>query len=387
MILKDLDRESSETTAPRVVMPSRAAVSAGWDNGSKFGALHAASADSRWPALALLQNDRLQFGMATSSIARQTFAESVFEGLSAPARWLGCSWFYDRRGSELFEEICELPEYYLTRVESGILEAHREEIARFQRAGAVLPHSPATLVELGSGSSAKTRILIEAFEDAQHELTYCPIDISPEMLYSSALNLLNRFPRLRVRAIAADYIDGLTRIELNSAAPRLILFLGSTIGNFGLSDATEFLRKIRLTMSPGDCLLLGADLKKEPAVLEAAYADSQGVTAAFNKNILARVNRELGGRFDLEAFEHRAVYLPEPGRVEMRLVSKRDQTIPVLALQRSFSFAAGEWIHTESCHKYSLDQLGALADAAGLSIRSCWQDPRGWFTLLLLEPA
>lgn len=324
-------------------------------------------------------SERLQFLHVPSAVAATTFAASVLDGLAAPSRSLSCRWFYDRRGSELFERICELPEYYLTRTERAILGAYAAEIV------AALP-AEVTLVELGSGSSAKTRLLIEVLLERQTSLEYSPVDISAEMLYYSAVELLELFPRLSVHAIAAEYADGLARVDGNRRLPRLILFLGSTIGNFAPEEARAFLRSIRRVMAPEDRLLLGTDLKKDRGIIEPAYNDAAGVTAAFNKNLLVRINRELDGQFDPEGFAHDAPYLEERDRVEMRLVSRRVQEVPIGALERTFRFEEGEVIHTESCHKYAEAQVVRLASDAGLAVERRWHDPRQWFALSLLAP-
>jgi L-histidine N-alpha-methyltransferase len=324
-------------------------------------------------------SERLQFTLTESATAPEPFAESVRDGLSAPSKHLSCRWFYNRRGSELFERICELEEYYLTRTERSILANHAGEIA------ALVPRD-ATLVELGSGSSAKTRLLIEAMHARSTRVRYCPIDVSQEMLYHSAVELLEPFPRLHVQAVAAEYIDGLHLLDNERNQPRLILFLGSTLGNFVLEEARDFLTAIRRTMAPEDRLLLGTDLKKAREIIEPAYNDAAGVTAAFNRNLLVRINDELGGRFDPSAFDHHAPYVEALNRVEMNLVSRVAQEVPVAALERVFCFGAGERIHTEFCHKYSLPQVAELAAGAGLAIEQTWSDPRSWFALSLLAP-
>jgi L-histidine N-alpha-methyltransferase len=327
----------------------------------------------------VLSGERFQFTLAPSARAPEAFAESVRAGLSAPAKALSCRWFYNAHGSELFERICELPEYYLTRTERAILEAHAPEIV------ARLPED-VTLVELGSGSSVKTRLLIAALLERQSRLCYCPIDVAAPVLRRSGRELLAAFPRLEVHAVAAEYGDGLARVGGKGEQPRLILFLGSTLGNFTLEEAGSFLRLIRRAMTPGDHLLLGADLKKAREIIEPAYNDAAGITEAFNKNLLVRINEELGGAFDLAAFRHHAPYLEARDRVEMRLVSRVAQEVPITALGRSFRFEEGEWIHTEICHKYTEAQLTALAAGAGLRLTGAWQDPRHWFTLRLLAP-
>jgi dimethylhistidine N-methyltransferase len=308
----------------------------------------------------------------------EEFAGDVAAGLTAEPKRLSCRYFYDREGSHLFAAICELPEYYLTRAETEILQGHAHEIA------ALFPED-VTVVELGSGNAVKTRLLLQALMPGR-QVRYVPIDICRPVLEESAAELLHRFPLLEIVAVAAEYHPGLVYLRGESDRPRLILWLGSNIGNFTRSEAAEFLRRIRDTMAPADRMLVGVDLRKEPAVLEAAYDDAAGVTAAFNRNLLARINRELNADFDLGAFRHRAVYNPELGRIEMYLVSTRDQRVTVGWIGLSVGFAAGEPIHTENSYKYSLAELNAVAAAAGLQGQRYWQDAAGRFSLHLLAP-
>ena len=308
------------------------------------------------------------------------FAEQVARGLDTHPRSLPCRFFYDREGSALFEEICDLPEYYVTRTEREILSAQSSSIT------AALP-SPANLAELGSGSSRKTRLLIESFLDRQPRLLYMPVDISPDILRESAETLLDAYPGLEVRGFAAEYQDGLREIGAESDLPKLVAWLGSNVGNFERDAAAGFLGAVRRSLQEPDRLLLGVDLRKDRAVLERAYDDAQGVTARFNKNLLARINRELGGRFDLDAFAHRARYQKTAGRVEMALVSLRDQEVEIQALSMVLKFAEGEAIHTENSIKYSEEEIQQLASRSGFRIEARWLDARNWFCLVLLAPA
>lgn len=307
------------------------------------------------------------------------FARDVEAGLTRSPKRLPCRYFYDREGSLLFEEICRLPEYYLPRAEREILESRAGEIA------ALLPPE-ARLVELGSGSAAKTRILIEALLARRATLCYVPVDVSRSMLEESSLALLADYPALRIVGVAAEYEEGLAKLESAASGPKLVLWLGSNVGNLDRPDAARFLRRVRGLMAAGDRLLAGIDLRKDRAVLANAYDDPQGVTARFNRNVLARINRELGGRFDLDAFRHRAVYDEAAGRIEMYLVSTRAQRVPIERLGLTVPFAPGEAIHTENSYKYSLAEIGALAAAAGLGVERQWLDSGGRFSESLLAP-
>lgn len=306
------------------------------------------------------------------------FAAAVEAGLGRRPRSLPCRFFYDDAGSLLFEEICALPEYYPTRTEQGILARSAGEIARAVGDGAAL-------AELGSGSSAKTRLLIEAFLERQETLHYAPVDISVGFLEASAQALLEAYPRLRVTAIGGEYRAALPHLPPHGG-PRLVLFLGSNVGNLEEPEAVSLLGALASALSPADRLLVGFDRLKEPALIERAYADASGVTARFNRNLLARVNRELGGELDLDAFEHAAPFVAGRSRVEMYLVSRRRQEAWVEALGRSFAFEEGERIHTESCHKYALADVERISRAAGLGVTGLWSDPLEWFSVALLAP-
>jgi L-histidine N-alpha-methyltransferase len=311
------------------------------------------------------------------------FIRDVKAGLTASPKTLPCCYFYDRLGSRLFEAICELPEYYLTRAETAILQAQASEIAG-------LFGGPIDLIELGSGSAIKTRLLIEAFlQPISHSsVRYVPLDICRTVLEETARDFLPVFPDLEILAIAGEYHEGLEHLQTLAAAPRhkLVLWLGSNIGNLERTEAAQFLGRIRATLAPEDRLLVGIDLRKDRAVLEAAYDDSCGVTAAFNRNLLARVNRELGGQFDLHAFRHRAIYNEEAGRVEMYLVSLLAQKVKIDQMDLEVDFAEGEAIHTENSYKYSSEEIESLVSAAHLEIERAWLDPERLFQLSLFRP-
>jgi dimethylhistidine N-methyltransferase len=301
------------------------------------------------------------------------FATDVGSGLVSRPKTLPCRYFYDEEGSALFEEICKLPEYYPTRTEREILEVRAGEIV-------ALVASPLTLVELGSGSAEKTRLLIESILGRQATLRYIPIDISQDALKQSSQRLVEDYRRIEIDAIAGDYQEGLGRLPMASDGTRLILWLGSNVGNFHRDEAAKMLRRVAAKMGERDRLLVGIDLRKNRQILEPAYDDSQGVTARFNLNLLARINHELGGRFDLSTFHHRAVYDENIGRIEMYLVSDRAQQVHIDALGMDVSFAAGEAIHTEDSYKYSPAEIDALAEAAGLAVAGQWFDQRRWFS-------
>lgn len=308
---------------------------------------------------------------------RAGLAEDVRRGLSTqPKRFLP-KYFYDQLGSQLFEAICLLPEYYLTRAENEILDRYADEIVA-SVAGDI------TLIEMGSGSASKTRLLIEALLRKQAELLFIPVDISASALDSSSRILLQSYPQLRVEAYAADYFAGLAELGKKERGRTLALFLGSNISNFDPDEALRFLRALRQVLRDGDALLLGADLKKEKRVLEAAYNDALGVTAAFNLNVLARINRELGGDFDLRAFQHRAFYNEAVGRVEIYIESTRNQSVAISQLEMEVQFAEGEQIHTENSYKYDLNDIATLASATGFVHGRTWLDSQERFSSDLL---
>jgi len=295
------------------------------------------------------------------------FAQAVRSGLNSTPRTLPCRYFYDEAGSRLFERICDLPEYYLTRTEDAILAQHADAMVL----GWV---NDPVLVELGSGSSSKTRRLIEAALQAYGRLHYVPIDVSRSILAESAQSLVDRYPTLRVTGYSANYRDALTKIAGRFDRPKLLVFLGSSLGNYEVDAAVDLLALVARGMDPTDRLLLGTDLDKNEAKLRAAYDDADGVTARFNLNLLDRINRELGGDFALDQFQHESRYNPRHRRVEMHLVSRRDQTVTIPTASVSVQFAAGESIHTENSHKYTPELLAELADRAGFEEEAAWTD-------------
>jgi len=297
-----------------------------------------------------------------AAVARRSFADDVRDGLTQPRKELQPWYFYDALGSALFAAICELPEYYLTRSETEILTRHGASIARALAA-------PDRVIELGSGDGRKTRLLFEAFS---RRPTYIPIDID-----ASVLTLQSAFPNVNVQPIRADYRA--IRSLITPADETAVVFLGSSIGNYDPSSAATLLRDVRHVLMRGNALLLGADLRKPKSILEPAYNDALGVTASFNLNLLARINRELGGHFDLAAFEHRAFFNERESRMEMHLVSRRRQSVAIDALPIAVDFEAGETIHTENSYKYAESDLQTLARESGFAIEQIWTDPRSWF--------
>jgi L-histidine Nalpha-methyltransferase len=302
-------------------------------------------------------------------------AESVLSGLSSRPKRLPPKLFYDAEGSRLFEEITATPEYYPTLTEYGILQQYAGEI--IGAAGSNL-----SLIELGAGSASKTRALIAALLRRQLRLEFHPVDVSPAALEAAVKSLNGDFPRLHVRPIVADYSYGVPQLR---ALPgrKLVLFIGSTIGNFEPEEAREFLENVRGSLRPGDVLLLGFDLVKDAQVLHEAYNDRDGVTAEFNKNILARINRELGGNFCLETFEHVAFWNPVMSRIEMHLESRRDQVAYVRDLDENFHFRRGERIHTENSYKFCDESIARLLRESGLRLETSWTDPNHWFRVVL----
>ncbi|MBU8537724.1 L-histidine N(alpha)-methyltransferase [Falsiroseomonas tokyonensis] len=295
-------------------------------------------------------------------------------GLSATRKTLPCKWLYDAEGTRLFEAITRLPEYYPTRTEVQILDQRGRDIAQAVGRGAAV-------VEFGPGDGAKAVQLLGAL---QAPAAYLPVDIAPEWLEDVAERVTGAFPHLPVRPVVADFTRPFDLpAHAGGSAARLGFFSGSTIGNFEPEEAVAFLARARATLGPGSRMLLGADLVKEVAILEAAYDDSARVTAAFNLNLLARLNREAGADFELDGFAHAARWNPGRERIEMHLVARRPQRVRLGG--RVFAFAAGESIHTESSHKYRPDRLRQLAEAAGWRQARIWTDPEEMFSVWLLE--
>lgn len=303
------------------------------------------------------------------------FREEVLSGLARTPKSIPSKFFYDERGSEIFDRICELEEYYPTRTEIGILDARVGEIAELIGRGT-------HLIELGSGASVKIRTLLSALP---HLAQYTGVDISRDFLLQSVKTLSLDYPALNVAAVCADYTRAfpLPELPLDGGAPanarRVAFFPGSTVGNFTRLDAAAFLKRLAGLLGAGGGLLVGVDLKKSPERLYAAYNDARGVTADFNFNLLYRANRELGANFDPSGFRHDAPYIEELGRIEMRLYSERDQEVEIDG--QIFSFGAGEYIHTENSHKYTLDEFRSLCAGAGYTPVKTWTDADELFSV------
>ncbi|MEE2707684.1 MAG: L-histidine N(alpha)-methyltransferase [Planctomycetota bacterium] len=302
------------------------------------------------------------------------FRDDVVRGLSCDHKRLPCKYFYDQRGSALFEAICELDEYYLTRTELAIMDRSVKEIT--SKFG-----TDVMLIEFGSGSSRKTRMLLDHLRDLA---AYVPIDISRDHLMQTAADLATAYPRVELLPVCADFskpfqLPSASRTPLRN----IVYFPGSTIGNFRPDDAVALLSRIAAMCGAGGGLLIGIDLKKDTGVLEAAYNDSAGITAQFNLNLLLRINRELGADFDLDRFQHLATYNQSRGRIEMYLASRCDQTVTLG--EHQFEIANGEAIRTEYSHKYDVGQFDRMANAAGFCLRQCWQDELARFGILYFE--
>lgn len=316
-----------------------------------------------------LATDRLE------AVDRSEFEDAVLAGLSRFPRAIPAKFLYDERGSELFDQICELPEYYLTRTEIGILATCAPDIAALAGPGCAL-------IEYGSGSSVKSRLLLDAMIDLS---AYVPIDVSRRHLDATAAALRRDYPRLEVRPVCADYMALGELPEQVSGARRLGFFPGSTIGNLTPAEATAFLRRARTLLGERGALVLGVDLKKDPRRLHDAYNDAAGVTAQFSLNLLHRMDRELGADFDLSGFAHDAFYNAPEGRIEIYLRSLRSQVVTVAG--RRFSFSAGERIHTEWSYKFDSAGIAALARSAGFGIARTWTDPANLFAVTYLVAA
>jgi dimethylhistidine N-methyltransferase len=304
--------------------------------------------------------------------AAASLRAEVLAGLAQTPKAIPPKFFYDRRGSQLFERICELPEYYLTRTEIGILKDNVAELAT--RVG---PRS--VIIEPGCGAAHKVRLLLDALRPA----AYVGVDISRESLLGATRRLAADYPWLRVRAVCADLCASLAHLNLPRGYRRVAFYPGSSIGNFEPGDAVRFLSRVRQLVGPDGLLLIGVDLKKDPAVLHAAYNDARGVTAEFNLNLLRRLRRELDARLDLSGFSHRAFYNEARGRIEMHLVSRRRQRLRIDGA--CFEMSEGETIHTENSYKYAREEFENVARAAGFSPERCWTDARRLFAVLLLS--
>jgi len=312
----------------------------------------------------------------TAAEAENNAAQEIITGLQSRPKTLPPQYFYDDLGSELFEQICDLPEYYLTRTETAILTAHARSIAEVT--------GPCDIIELGSGSATKTRILLDAYA-SQSKLVYCPIDVSSGILKSSAESLLEAYPSLVVHGLVSTYEQALEQLPRSQNPHRMICFIGSTLGNLSPESCRSFLHHVRGALQPGDYFLLGIDLQKPISILEAAYNDAQGVTAAFNLNMLRHLNRRFEGNFELGHFEHYARYNSNAHRIEMHLKSLVDQTVTLKALNLTVDFTAGETIRSEISRKFSIDQIAQTLAGQDLKPLNSWTDPQNWFAVVLAE--
>ncbi|UOR12876.1 L-histidine N(alpha)-methyltransferase [Halobacillus amylolyticus] len=304
----------------------------------------------------------------------ETFKTEILKGLTRERKYISSKFLYDKKGSQLFEKITELPEYYQTRTEATILSGNIEWLKdSFQKTTA--------LIELGSGSSTKTRILLENIPGIQ---AYVPIDISPEMLSNTVDQLKKSFPNIQVTGVSADYTEAFSLPDLDAdAEQKVVFFPGSTIGNFEPEEAIRFLQSIRALLGTGDRMILGVDRKKDIDTLEAAYNDQAGITAAFNKNVLTRIKRELETDLDIQAFSHYSFYNSTAGRIEMHLRSKKDQTISIEG--ESITFKKGETIHTENSYKYSEAEIETLSRKSSFTLMTTLSDADRQFSVCILE--
>ena len=320
-------------------------------------------------------DSRLQYFKPYSTRMEKTFAEEIHAGLGNDPKSIASKFFYDRKGSELFEKICALPEYYPTRTEISILENMRDDLSKYIGSGC-------RLVELGSGTSAKTRLLLDVFSKLDGNTEYFPIDISDILAESSEL-LLAEYAKLHITGIIDVYEGGLNFLKNIDEKQSLIIFLGSSYGNFHPTEGMEFLKSVYSAMKPGDLFLIGLDMIKDRGDLESAYNDSSGITAEFNLNVLSRINNELDADFDLSNFEHYAIYNQEEQRVEMHVRSRVKQSIRISKTNQIVRLDQDELISTEYSYKFSPEKIYDMLHEIGFGVRHLWQDDRGYFSLTL----
>ncbi len=303
--------------------------------------------------------------------------KDIISGLIQEFKTISPRYFYDNHGSQLFEKICELPEYYPTRTEASILEQYSKEIA--QRTGEV------EIVELGSGSSTKTQLLLDAYQDLKCPLYYSPIDVSGGILKDSANSLLAKYPNLNITGKVATYEQALNNLSYCALSTRICVFLGSTIGNFNQQECDRFIALITNSLNTGDYFLLGLDLQKPISTLEAAYNDGKGITAAFNLNILHHLNWRFDGNFDSRLFKHQAIYNKSENQIEMYLICTRSHKIKLAALDLIVDFQEGEKILTEISRKFNLEEKSVYLNSKGLKVNATYTDDKNWFGLLLCQ--
>ncbi len=322
-------------------------------------------------------DQRLRYYEPNGERTYKTFADEISNSLSSNQKSINPKFFYDEKGSHLFEKICTLPEYYLTNTEISILNQLDDKISPYL-------DGDYRLVELGSGSSTKTRILIQILERLQTYVEYVPIDIS-RILKTSSRILQSDFKRLHITGIIDEYESGLKFLKNYDTKKNLIIFLGSSFGNFDLEDGSKFLSKINSAMKKDDLFLIGLDLVKDKKILEYAYNDSEGVTAQFNLNILSRINSELGGNFDLQKFRHHAVYNEDQNKIEMYLRSIDRQIINIPQADLTLNLEKDELIHTENSQKFTISNIKQMSEKAGFEIKDMWYDEKQYFAMILLS--
>jgi dimethylhistidine N-methyltransferase len=316
----------------------------------------------------------LKNGKITLADLNRQFSKDILRGLSLPVKALPCKYIYDENGSQLFCRIMELPEYYLTRCETELLEMHKGSI------GSLIVGERCNLVELGAGDGKKTKILLEQFLTMSIDFQYCPVDISESAVKQLASDLNERFPVLEMNGLVSDYFDGLRWLSEQNHSRNVVLFLGSSIGNFSSKEAETFLMRLHDSLNNGDLVLIGFDLKKaDIGLILRAYNDASGVTEQFNLNILRRINGELGGNFDTGKFRYLSTWDTESNAVKSFLVSTCDQIVYIEGLDRSFRFKPGERIHTESSHKFSEHELSRMAEETGFDVIRNFHDSRKYF--------
>jgi len=320
-----------------------------------------------------IENERLKIIRLDNFPRTNSFAEDVKIGLTSENKFLLPKYFYDIRGSELFEKICETEEYYPTRTEISILKNLSDTISERNR-------EKYLIVELGSGSSYKTNYILQSFLKSREKLYYIPIDVS-DILVESSKNLVEKYKRLFVTGLVTFYEEGMDYVVNVYKSPKLILFLGSSIGNFTQEQAIDFMKMLRNHITFGDRLIIGFDLIKDRKVLLEAYNDKEGITAEFNLNILKRINTELGGNFDLLKFNHLAIFNEEKSRIEMHLISKEDQNVFVKDIDEKITFKKSEIIHTENSYKFTHEMINSLADASGMEFSDSYTDDKKYFAL------
>ena len=321
-------------------------------------------------------DSRLQYFKPHTTEIEKTFAEEISSSLSRDSKFISPKFFYDQKGSGLFEKICSTPEYYPTRTEISILKQLQNELPSFL-------DDDFRLVELGSGSSVKTRLLLDILT-SQNNIEYFPIDIS-EILAESSEQLLSDYENLTITGIIDTYEGGLKFLKTYDEKKNLIIFLGSSYGNFSPIDGYKFLEKVYSTMKPGDLFLIGLDLVKEKEILESAYNDSQNITAGFNLNVLSRINDELDADFNLDNFSHHAIYNQKDQRIEMYLKSLREQSVVISKSNLELILTKNELIHTEYSHKYRLSEIHDLLDDVGFELKHTWLDEKKHFSLSLVS--